>query len=354
MTQDVLFQHVVPAIGCVASNAVAFSSISAVLKIRKRGTLETFDPNPLVFCFLSGIAQILYSFSIRDYYCFIGTLPGFMVITFSLLTALGCTDITQARRNRIDFTLWLGLSAIFITAFVAHIVLMPNAIGPNVFSLEQASAVQQKILGTQGVVFLILFMASPLGVIAQVLRERNSIYFFWPLAVTNLLSSGLWGTYGAMKGDIFITGSNVLGVLLAVVQIACCLIFSRVEKPKTSALPISTKTTEMTQAVHHDSDDEADRKTLGDDYKYAKDDSRSEVSTLGGSPNLKGQTSRRRDSLQDIKISMHSSIARAQQLFDEAADAKIAALGHDENLGASLPDWSYADSFLQQQDLSYH
>ncbi|KAJ3093009.1 hypothetical protein HK102_013283 [Quaeritorhiza haematococci] len=87
-------------------------------------------------------------------------------------------------------------------------------------------------MGSVTVFVLITFYSSPLSVVYDVIRTKNSASLLWPLGLANLITSLLWAAYGIAIKDWFIIGPNAVGILTGLVQLFLCVIFPR--KPMVS------------------------------------------------------------------------------------------------------------------------
>lgn len=74
----------------------------------------------------------------------------------------------------------------------------------------------------------IIVFLSPIQLIYRVVREKNN-YFLIPIytAWVSLLSTSCWITYGIMISDVYIMIPNIIGVILAVLQICIYIYFKK-------------------------------------------------------------------------------------------------------------------------------
>ena len=74
----------------------------------------------------------------------------------------------------------------------------------------------------------VIVFLSPIQIIYRVIRENNN-YHLIPIytAWVSLFSTSCWVTYGILIKDIYIVIPNVIGIILAIVQIAIHTIFKR-------------------------------------------------------------------------------------------------------------------------------
>jgi len=84
-------------------------------------------------------------------------------------------------------------------------------------------------IGTTADCFLLLFFAAPLLQLQQVIARKDASEFAAVLPLTGavLLNGVIWFTYGIGKGDIFITGPNVLAIAVSIAQLGCVVRYSK-------------------------------------------------------------------------------------------------------------------------------
>ena len=74
----------------------------------------------------------------------------------------------------------------------------------------------------------IIVFLSPIQLIYRVLREKNN-YFLIPIytAWVSLFSTSCWVTYGIMITDVYLMIPNIIGIILAIIQIVIYIIFKK-------------------------------------------------------------------------------------------------------------------------------
>ena len=76
----------------------------------------------------------------------------------------------------------------------------------------------------------IIFFASPLSTIAQVVQTKNSSSIDPPVVITALVNTTLWTIYGIWgTGDPTVIGPNATGMVLQLISISFMLLFPRKE-----------------------------------------------------------------------------------------------------------------------------
>lgn len=92
-------------------------------------------------------------------------------------------------------------------------------------------------LGITCVLLQILFFASPIALIRQIIQSRDSSSVYIPLAIATIVNCVLWSVYGIVLGgflvnigDYFLAGPNMAATLLGLVQIGLVGVFPRKAK----------------------------------------------------------------------------------------------------------------------------
>ncbi|XP_049295301.1 sugar transporter SWEET1 [Anopheles funestus] len=89
-----------------------------------------------------------------------------------------------------------------------------------------------RIIGLLCCCLAVLFFASPLTTLAHVIRTQNTDSLPFPIIVASFFVCFLWTAYGVLIGDRFIQVPNLLGGILAGIQLTLYVIYP---KPKASA-----------------------------------------------------------------------------------------------------------------------
>ena len=74
----------------------------------------------------------------------------------------------------------------------------------------------------------IIVFLSPIQILYRVFREKNN-YFLIPIytAWVSLFSTGCWVAYGILISDVYIQIPNIIGIILAIIQICTYIVFKR-------------------------------------------------------------------------------------------------------------------------------
>uniref|UniRef100_A0A182QKK1 Sugar transporter SWEET n=1 Tax=Anopheles farauti TaxID=69004 RepID=A0A182QKK1_9DIPT len=99
-------------------------------------------------------------------------------------------------------------------------------------SLETSSEKSIRVIGLLCCCLAVLFFASPLTKLAHVIRTQNTDSLPFPIIVASFFVCLLWTAYGVLISDRFIQIPNLLGGILAGIQLTLYVIYP---KQKTSS-----------------------------------------------------------------------------------------------------------------------
>ena len=113
----------------------------------------------------------------------------------------------------------------------------------------------------------IIVFLSPIQILYRVFREKNN-YFLIPIytAWVSLFSTGCWVTYGILISDIYIQIPNIIGIILAIVQI-CTYIVSKRKYPTIGERDRDTSTIDIDNTV----DEKKETNNIKDDEENQTD-----------------------------------------------------------------------------------
>lgn len=203
-----LARNVVGVIGNVISFGLFFSPAPTFYGIIKKKAVEEFKPDPYLATLLNCAFWVFYGMpfvhpnstlvlSINS----VGVLFEVVYLTIFFIYA------TKSGRKKL--LLYLLIEAIFFAAIV--LITMLALHGTKKRSL---------IVGVLCDVFNVMMYASPLTIMAKVIKTKSVKYMpFW-LSLTNFLNGLCWTTYALIHPlDIYVLVSNGIGVVSGVVQL---------------------------------------------------------------------------------------------------------------------------------------
>jgi Sugar efflux transporter for intercellular exchange len=135
---------------------------------------------------------------------------------FDLLVLNVHSSMSKIRTTATQETVLLVVCAIWV-----FIILCLSFI-PGISSTDATS-----VVGIAVNLNLVIFYGSPLSTIYTVIQTGVSETIHIPTMILNSFNGGLWGVFGLVTGDPYVTLPNSVGFFLGVVQMILCLIFPR-------------------------------------------------------------------------------------------------------------------------------
>lgn len=198
--------HVAPALGSLLAQLLFLSPRAEVLAARERGTLGTLNAWPFVFIVTNCCGWLVYAVELRDWYVFASNLPGLLI---GLWYVMQCLPLIPDRGERAKLE-WATILSIGVWVTVGEVRALAFA------DVEDAGAV----FAWMTICGLLLFYASPLATLSQVVRTRDSSSILAPLAMLSVVNGTCWAAYGTFAAkNFFIAAPNAAGVVLACVQL---------------------------------------------------------------------------------------------------------------------------------------
>ncbi|KAG2790058.1 hypothetical protein JG687_00016499 [Phytophthora cactorum] len=84
-----------------------------------------------------------------------------------------------------------------------------------------------KVLGYFAMAMAIIMFGSPLMLMGDVIKTKNSEIIAAPMAISGIVNGALWTTYGIMQSDYYVLVPNAISGILCLVQVGLVLIFPR-------------------------------------------------------------------------------------------------------------------------------
>ncbi|GIL83776.1 hypothetical protein Vretimale_10571 [Volvox reticuliferus] len=212
---SVILLNVVPAFGNLLASLMLISPVPAVLKLRATGKLGDLNPLPLPLTAYNSMGWLAYGIVTSNAYLFPSNLIGFVAGIFFTLTAHSAAP--RQAQDRIMGIMLLG-SVHFITMSIVAL-----------FGLTQASA--ERMWGTNAIVILMVYYIVPLSSMYDIVRRKNAISIYPPLACGAIANGGLWTVYGFALRDINLWLPNLFGAVIGVVQLILRAVYGAVPEP---------------------------------------------------------------------------------------------------------------------------
>ncbi|GLI64298.1 hypothetical protein VaNZ11_007521 [Volvox africanus] len=207
--------NVVPAFGNVLASLMLISPVPAVLKLRATGKLGDLNPLPLPLTAYNAMGWLAYGIATSNAYLFPSNFIGFVAGIFFTLTAHSAAP--RQTQDRIMGIMLLG-SVHFITMSIIAL-----------FGLTRVAA--ERMWGTNAIVILMVYYIVPLSSMYDIIRRKNAISIYPPLAIGAIANGGLWTVYGFALRDINLWLPNLFGAVIGVIQLILRGVYGAVPEP---------------------------------------------------------------------------------------------------------------------------
>ena len=271
-TCRVLLNHVVPLTGSITTQCIFLSAMPVAVRLHRwilawdkaSDIPATINSVPYAWQFNNCLVWVFYSFVLLDYYVYVNNALGliFSLYYFSVLLSyssmimrlpsdkqseksaseVSMSTLEEQQGDAVVDPEKAGVKqAMIIDNKLKHQLQKQNTYslysllgGAILISLGGMLAlitfagqpqIQRAILGIMSVIIQIGFLVSPLSAMAQVIRDKDSRWLYWPLAVTVVFNGLCWGVYGLVLSDAFIYAPNFVGAALGLVQVFLISVF---------------------------------------------------------------------------------------------------------------------------------
>ncbi|KAH7522617.1 hypothetical protein FEM48_Zijuj07G0157800 [Ziziphus jujuba var. spinosa] len=200
-------RNIVGIIGNVISFGLFISPVPTFYRIIKNKAVEEFKPDPYIATVLNCLFWIFYGMPFVH--------PNsILVITINSiglvleLTYLTIFFIYATNKGRKKVVLWLGIEIVFYAGIILITLLTLHG-----------TKKRSMMVGILCDIFNIMMYASPLTVMAKVIRTKSVKYMPFYLSLANFLNGCIWVIYALIEFDAYILISNGLGAISGLVQL---------------------------------------------------------------------------------------------------------------------------------------
>jgi len=198
---------IVDTIGNVATVITIISFLTGIIFCRdiyRAGTTETFSSFPFSAGVLCTFLWLRYGFILNDSTMIFVNTIGLFLQSVYLAWFFIFTPIKSQINGRISLLLSLLLTV--------HLYIR--------YALEPES-----ILGPFASISSLIFCASPLAAVQEVIRSRSTEKLPFPMILSSFLVSSLWFIYGYLISNAFVQLPNGIGALISGVQLSLFVVF---------------------------------------------------------------------------------------------------------------------------------
>ncbi|XP_076397613.1 sugar transporter SWEET1 [Megachile rotundata] len=198
------------ALAVTASICTVLQFLAGVLicrKIIKNGTTGNNSALAFIMCYTSCILWLRYGMLISDRFVLLVNVFG-AILQASYICVFILYSVKKFKiiKQMIVATCFLG--AVYFYSFY-----------------EEDKTLTARYVGFLSCTVTVLFFASPLMMVAHVIRVKNTESLPFPIIMASLIVSAQWFAYGCLLNDRFIQIPNFLGCVLSAFQLSFFLIY---------------------------------------------------------------------------------------------------------------------------------
>lgn len=224
----ILTSYIAPSIGVIVGNVLWMSSYPAIRKAFVNRKLGFINPIPYPFMLLNAFVWIVYSVLKQDHFLYFANIFGLILslyyCTICIIAAM--FEHIVSKQDDLERTI---TRLKYLLLFIA-IVFIPSVDFFLIVSIDMDT--KQNICGIMGVVCLAMFYASPLSVILNVIKKKDSSCLEGNFVRAALMNSSLWFIYGLFLNDSYVYFPNVFGAFVSVIQLICIGVFPKKRNDK--------------------------------------------------------------------------------------------------------------------------
>ncbi|KAF3441283.1 hypothetical protein FNV43_RR15196 [Rhamnella rubrinervis] len=207
--------NIVGIIGNVISFGLFISPVPTFVRIIKNKTVEEFKPDPYIATVLNCLFWIFYGMPfVKPDSILVITINSIGLVLELIYLSIFFVYATTKGRKKV--LIGLGVEV----AFYAIIIVI------TLLSLHGTKK-RSLMVGIICDIFNTMMYASPLTIMAKVIKTKSVKYMPFFLSLSNFLNGCVWVIYALIKFDIFILISNGLGTISGAVQLIIYAWYSR-------------------------------------------------------------------------------------------------------------------------------
>eukprot|EP00122_Pirum_gemmata_P006798 Pgem_evm1s6223 len=203
---NIIVEYVVIAISVILAGGTFTATLPSIYKARVNQQMNKF--NPLVYVAMYGhcLGWILWSLFQEEVNVFV-----LFLCIYGLLLAIWQISTTYQLTTsaKVKVLVEIGLMCqSFIMLVYLYVALQLSKMNERHLFLGVIANLHQ-----------MMFYGIPCLMMIRIIKEKNSVYIYWPLALVMLVNSFFWLFWGLMIKDVLFWSPNIIGILLNSTQL---------------------------------------------------------------------------------------------------------------------------------------
>ncbi|KAG2433185.1 hypothetical protein HYH02_012727 [Chlamydomonas schloesseri] len=221
LENNVFLTDVVPAFGNLLATLMLISPLPAVLRLRATGRLGDINPLPYPLTIYNASGWLAYGYATSNPYLFPSNYIGFIAGVFFTVTAHSAAP--RGAQDRVAAIFMVGAFHFIGMGIIA------------LFWLSNEAA--DKMWGINATVILMVYYVIPLSTMFEVIKKKNAISIYIPLAIGATANGCLWTAYGFALKDFNIWFCNAFGAVIGVIQLVLRGVYGARDDSSGAGLP---------------------------------------------------------------------------------------------------------------------
>ncbi|KAL3670085.1 hypothetical protein V7S43_004401 [Phytophthora oleae] len=212
MASDTAAETTINVLATIATASIFISMIPGMYVVHKKRSTTGVNFYPLAMMFGQSMGWVLYSLADDSFFPVgaVNCLGAVLGVVFSGVFIL------HEKERRMRYSIF------FCSVFALIVALLLYR-----FLGAQDDDTIAKVLGYFADVMAIIMFGSPLMLMGDVIKTKNSEIIAAPLAVSGFANGTLWTVYGIMQTDYYVLVPNAISAVLCLVQVVLVVVFPR-------------------------------------------------------------------------------------------------------------------------------
>lgn len=196
----------------IATACIFLSMIPGMYAVHKKRSTAGVNYYPLAMMFGQSMGWVIYSLADHSFFP-VGAVNCLGAVLGAIFSGV---FILHEKEHRTRYSMFFGVVFALIIALLLYR-----------FLGTQDDDTIAKVLGYFADVMAIIMFGSPLMLMGDVIKSKNSEIIAAPMAVSGFVNGALWTAYGIMQTDYYVLVPNAISGLLCLVQVILVVVFSR-------------------------------------------------------------------------------------------------------------------------------
>ena len=222
MASNILTTIVAPALGALTGNIMWLAPMNDVLNAYKREQIGELNPLPFSAATFSTFQWVYYAKIRKDYFIFVGNIFGMGLGLFYTLVSLYLLGINKNSKivnlNADNYVFYTFLLLIIGPLLQNSYVFLFDSYGNDI-------NITTTVVGITATLGALMYFMLPCYTLKEVITKKDASSIQRNLILANCINCTAWSTYGLAINDPWIYAINLVGLMLAVINMIAKLYY---------------------------------------------------------------------------------------------------------------------------------